>query len=189
MEKMIDPKQILKLPYARVVVPEADGTFRAEILEFPGCIASGDSAAEALAMLEEIAESWLESTIANGQQVPEPTETIDFSGKLVLRLPKSLHRDATFAAKREGVSLNQFIVTGLATHLGSFSHSNRVTTQAMGLSVINVLPQHNSGVVFLDFSAASNPTTAVFVQAGGTPISWPSLATGIQASQRRVTHG
>jgi predicted RNase H-like HicB family nuclease len=34
--------------YGRVVVPESDGTFRAEIIEFPGCIAVGDTAGEAL---------------------------------------------------------------------------------------------------------------------------------------------
>ena len=68
------PGEYLKRPYGRVVVPEPDGTFRAEIMEFPGCIATGDTAAEALASLENVAESWLEATIARGQHVPEPIE-------------------------------------------------------------------------------------------------------------------
>jgi hypothetical protein len=37
-----------------------------------------------------------------------------FSGQLRIRLPVSLHRDAWKAARREGVSLNQFIASVLS---------------------------------------------------------------------------
>jgi hypothetical protein len=37
------------------------------------------------------------------------------SGKLVLRLPRSLHRSLKEAAKLEGVSLNQYIVYKLSS--------------------------------------------------------------------------
>src|SRR5882762_8764153 len=77
------PSEYLKRPYGRVVVPESDGTFRAEIMEFPGCIATGDTAAKALTSLEIVAESWLEATIARGLHVSEPMEGGRFSGKLV----------------------------------------------------------------------------------------------------------
>jgi len=69
--------------------------------------------------LERVAESWLEATIAKGQRVPEPTEMVGFSGKLVLRLQKSLHKKAAYLAAREGVSLNSFIQTAVAEHVGS----------------------------------------------------------------------
>jgi predicted RNase H-like HicB family nuclease len=113
------PDDYLKKPYGRVVVPDSDGTFRAEIIEFPGCIAVGDTAAAALANLEDVAASWLETTIAKGQRIPEPTESVGFSGKLVLRLPKSLHKKAAHMAARDGVSLNQFIVSSLAEQTGT----------------------------------------------------------------------
>jgi len=118
---MMSPAEYLKMPYGRVVVPESDGTFRGEIIEFPGCIAVGDTAPEALAKLEEVAESWLEATLARGQHVPEPIENQRFSGKLVVRLPKSLHKKATHAAAREGVSLNQFIANSVAEQVGACS--------------------------------------------------------------------
>lgn len=38
----------------------------------------------------------------------------DYSGKLVLRLPRSLHKQLTEAAKIEGVSLNQYMLYKLA---------------------------------------------------------------------------
>lgn len=38
----------------------------------------------------------------------------DYSGKLVLRIPRSLHRELKEAAKEEGVSLNQYMLYKLA---------------------------------------------------------------------------
>src|SRR5262249_45755652 len=118
------PADYLRMPYGRVVVPEADGTFRAEIIEFPGCIAVGDNAAEALATLEEVAVSWLEATLDRGQRVPEPIENSGFSGKLVVRLPRSLHKKAAYQAERDGVSLNNFIVSSIAQQVGDRSSTS-----------------------------------------------------------------
>jgi predicted RNase H-like HicB family nuclease len=99
-------------------VPDTDGTFRGEILEFPGCIATGDTPSETLSALEEAAESWLVAVLARGQSIPDPVDNAGFSGRMVLRLPKSLHKKATRLAQRDGVSLNQFIIAGLAEHVG-----------------------------------------------------------------------
>ena len=38
----------------------------------------------------------------------------EFSGKISLRVPKSLHKDLVQRAKNEGISLNQFILYKLA---------------------------------------------------------------------------
>jgi antitoxin HicB len=122
VEMGMSPAEYLKKPYGRVVVPEPDGTFRAEIIEFPGCIATGDTAAEALACLEDVAVSWLEGTIAKGLRISEPIENSGFSGKLVVRLPKSLHKKAAHAASRDGVSLNQFIVSCVSEQVGAHAH-------------------------------------------------------------------
>lgn len=81
----IIPDEYLKMPYGRVVVPEADGTYRAEIVEFPGCIAVGDTAVTALANLEEVATTWLEAVLEKGQRVPSPIESADYSGKMLFR--------------------------------------------------------------------------------------------------------
>jgi predicted RNase H-like HicB family nuclease len=101
-----------------LVLPESDGSFRAEILEFPGCLALGDTPADALSNLEEVAASWIEAALAQGQRIPEPMENAGFSGKLVVRLPRSLHRKAAQTAEREGVSLNQFILSSIAEQVG-----------------------------------------------------------------------
>jgi antitoxin HicB len=116
--------EILKLPYARVIFPESDGTFRGEIMEFPGCIATGETAARALEQLEGVAKDWLLAALERGQNIPQPVETNnEFSGRLVLRIPKSLHKKATWIAECEGVSLNQFITTSLSESVGERSRS------------------------------------------------------------------
>ena len=117
-EKSFDPADYFNLPYRRVLVPEEDGTFRAEILEFPGCIATGDTEVGALKALKDVAFSWLESVAAMGKAIPEPMENLQYSGKLVLRMPKNLHKKAARAAERDGVSLNQFIVSSVAEQIG-----------------------------------------------------------------------
>ncbi len=42
-----------------------------------------------------------------------------FSGKFVVRVPKSLHRKLSELAEQDGVSLNQWINTALAEAVGS----------------------------------------------------------------------
>lgn len=44
----------------------------------------------------------------------EVKTALDFSGKLNIRIPKSLHFQLSQEAKRDGVSLNQYIIYKLA---------------------------------------------------------------------------
>lgn len=114
----MDAREYLKKPYARMVTPDTDGSFFAEIVEFPGCFATGKTATEALENLEGVALDWVNVVFAQGQDVPEPMDSNDYSGKLVLRMTKGLHKRAALWAEREGVSLNQFINTCLAEAVG-----------------------------------------------------------------------
>jgi predicted HicB family RNase H-like nuclease len=47
-----------------------------------------------------------------------PATEQDYSGKFVLRLPKSLHRRLAQQAEQEGVSLNQYAVSLLSEATG-----------------------------------------------------------------------
>src|SRR5712691_10885211 len=103
------PKSIqeyLKEPYARILIPDEEGGFSAEILEFPGCFAEGDTANEAMQNLEEAAEAWIEAALAQGLEIPEPMINQGYGGKIALRLPRGLHRQAARMAERDGTSLN-----------------------------------------------------------------------------------
>jgi predicted RNase H-like HicB family nuclease len=68
----MDPADILKRPYARVVAQQADGSFTAKILEFPGCVATGVTVAGAFVNLEAVALEWIAAVLEQGLDIPEP---------------------------------------------------------------------------------------------------------------------
>jgi antitoxin HicB len=59
-------------------------------------------------------ELWIETAYEMGDPIPLPNNTIEYSGKLLLRMPKSLHRDFAQQAEVEAVSLNQYISSVLS---------------------------------------------------------------------------
>lgn len=130
--------EYLRRPYGRVVVPESDGTFRGEIVEFPGCFATGKTAAETFSNLESAAESWLAATIARNLPIPEPISPQEYSGKTVARLGSDLHKRAALAAVAEGVSLNQFIVSSVAERVGMHVAVSRMMHHAIAPNVTNI---------------------------------------------------
>jgi predicted RNase H-like HicB family nuclease len=123
------PKSIeeyLKEPYARILIPDEQGGYSAEMLEFPGCLAEGETADEAMQALERAAESWIQAALDQGQNIPEPFMNQGYGGKIALRLPRSLHRQAARLAERDGVSLNQFLVSAIAARVGAEEFYNRI---------------------------------------------------------------
>jgi predicted RNase H-like HicB family nuclease len=71
---MANTKLILGRPYTRLVTPDPHGGFTAEIREFPGCVAEGDTANAALDELEVTASEWITFAIASGYEIPQPIE-------------------------------------------------------------------------------------------------------------------
>ena len=63
--------EIFARSYHREVVREEDG-WVARVVEWSGCIGSGDTATEALADLEEAMKVWAASCLVDGVPVPEP---------------------------------------------------------------------------------------------------------------------
>lgn len=106
-----------KLPYSVVLHPSPEGGYAVEIPDLPGCISQGQSKEEALELIEDAKLCWLESALEDRIKIPEPNSG-DYSGKLNIRIPKSLHRTLAEQAKCEKVSLNQYIVYQLARRTG-----------------------------------------------------------------------
>ena len=48
------------------------------------------------------------------EEMDELRTKLEYSGKISIRVPKTLHRDLAQSAKDEGISLNQFILYKLA---------------------------------------------------------------------------
>lgn len=122
MDNGKNPRDYLKMPYARVLTPDDEtDTYTAEILEFPGCIAQGATPEEAYENLENAAAGWIEAALGMGQEIPEPSDPYSYSGRIALRLPRGLHRRAAQMAERDGTSLNQFLVAAVAESVGTRS--------------------------------------------------------------------
>lgn len=124
-------EEYLKEAYTYILIPDEMGGYSAEILEFPGCFAEGETADEAVKALDNAARAWIHAAQAQGQEIPRPFRNQGYGGKIALRLPKSLHRQAVQFAERDGVSLNQFLVSAIAARVGAEELYSRLTTQLL----------------------------------------------------------
>jgi len=115
MNKKIE--EYLKLPYTRELVPEPEGGWFIRIKELPGCMSQGDTQIEALSMIEDAMAGWISAELSAGKSIPIPRVSENFSGKFVVRVPKSMHQRLVDLAENDGVSLNQYIVKALTESL------------------------------------------------------------------------
>ncbi|MBC7105013.1 MAG: type II toxin-antitoxin system HicB family antitoxin [Firmicutes bacterium] len=112
-----DMDYYLRLPYRVVFYPSPEGGYAVEIPDLPGCISQGETVQEALEMIEDAKRCWIADALERGEEVPEPVDD-SYSGRILVRAPKSLHRALAEKAREEGVSLNQYIVYQLARAVG-----------------------------------------------------------------------
>jgi antitoxin HicB len=112
-------RQYLDLPYHFSVVREESergkAGWTASIEEFPACSASGGSPEEAVQRARKAMEKAIAAALERNEEVPEPRSGSSASGRLLVRMPKTLHGQLARAAEHEGVSLNQFITSSLAS--------------------------------------------------------------------------
>lgn len=119
-------QKYMKLPYTIKLIPEEDGTYFVEVEELPGCMSQGDTPEEALEMIKDAMEGWLESSIDRGLEIPLPDVMREYSGRFLVRVPVSLHRRLAEIAKKEGVSLNHYIVSSLSEKLSTKDIENEL---------------------------------------------------------------
>lgn len=101
---------------AQVFYSEDDEGFIAVASDLPGCSAFGDTQEEAVAELRSAIAAWQIAATKAGNPIPEPSKPqLDDlpSGKILLRLPRSLHAMLIEKAKQDNVSLNQHLVSVL----------------------------------------------------------------------------
>ena len=107
----------MNLPYNYIVqhiVDESGPYFYARVLELDGCQSTGETFEEAYENIKEAMKEWIETKLDGGFEVPLPVGYDHFSGKFVVRIPKSLHYKLSVEAEQEGVSLNQYALYKLS---------------------------------------------------------------------------
>ena len=110
-------KKYLEMPYSFIInqVDDESGKyFVGRVLELDGLLGTGETYEEAYRDVKEAMESYIETKLSNGISIPLPIDSVEYSGKFVLRLPKTLHKMLSKKAKDEGVSLNQYALYKLA---------------------------------------------------------------------------
>ena len=115
MEKM-SVSDYMKLNYSIIVTPydeEGQKYFYGRVLELEGCQSTGDTIEELNESIKEAMELYIETLLEKGWDVPVPDEK-KYSGKVLLRMPSSLHRRLVQEANMEGVSFNTLAVAKLA---------------------------------------------------------------------------
>jgi antitoxin HicB len=111
--KQIDKKPLeyyLNLQYPITIYPDPEGGYVAQIKDLPGCLTQGETMEETMANINEARELWIETAYEADDEIFLPSTDETYSGKLLLRMPKSLHRRLAQKSEAEGVSLNQYIV-------------------------------------------------------------------------------
>ena len=107
-----DVRRYLSLPY-RIAVTRDEGDeetpWRAVVEELPGCEVRGSTPADAAARIPAALADWVTMAQADGREIPEPRDARNYSGRLLLRMSRSLHAELAQAADRDQVSLNAYI--------------------------------------------------------------------------------
>jgi len=90
---------------------EEDNYFFGHVLGLrrDGISYEGDSADSLKKDFQEAIDDYLENCRANGVEPEKP-----YSGKVLLRIPSSLHGEAAQKAAEAGISLNEFITRAIA---------------------------------------------------------------------------
>lgn len=114
-------ERYLALPYHVTLVRDGDGEdgpWVAQVEELAGCTSRAETAEQAASGIQQAMSDWITEALREGREVPEPKPVDEHSGRLLLRMPRTLHAELTRLAEREGISLNQFITDALASAVG-----------------------------------------------------------------------
>src|ERR1043165_3302556 len=109
---------------------EEEAEFMATCPPFRGLSEFGVSEEEALKEAKIALAGFIETYKDNNLPLPEATTRASFSGKLQLRLAKSLHRLAAQMARNEDVSLNTFISDAVQAKVSGSQVASRILNQA-----------------------------------------------------------
>jgi len=124
-------KDYLEFNYRVTLYRDEEGDYIAEIGDLQGCVAHGSTPAEALENLEHAKQVWMESRLEAGLEIPAPRSTVNYSGKMLLRMPRYLHQRLSQQASAERVSLNHYIVSLLSEAAGGAQSGARKAQDAL----------------------------------------------------------
>lgn len=101
--------EYIRLGYPLEVIPAEEGGHVVRYPDLPGCFTQVEEDDDLLAAAHGLLEDWLTVAIEDGDPIPLPGGSTRYSGRFVLRVPRTMHADLAREADREGVSINAYI--------------------------------------------------------------------------------
>lgn len=112
----------MKLEYPFEIIPdEFEGGYLIMYPDLPGCLSQGETIEQAINNGNDARLTWITSELEEGRDIPLPKSSSEYSGQFRIRMPKELHRKLALDAKREGVSMNQYILYLLSKNEALFN--------------------------------------------------------------------
>ncbi len=167
MDKTVE--YYLGLPYTIELIAEPAGGWFVAVKELPGCMSEGDTPEEAIQMIRDAMCGWIEISLADGDPIPEPRELDDYSGKFVVRVPRTLHRQLVEASADEGVSLNQLVNVLLAQGVSQPAPARRAAPPAPRRTRLRSVTGLRSATAPARESAAIREEKAAYLSAEDEP--------------------
>lgn len=137
-------KKSHEYPFSVKVVNYGDGDLGYEVVfaDFAEVIGVGDTIDEAIEEAYYNLDTYLEYCEEKNISIPSPSVSKslnDFSGKITVRLPKSLHRDIAEYADCDGMSINSLAIDAFRMYLGveTIKSIENYTRNKIGLLVDN----------------------------------------------------
>ena len=72
-------KEIVSRPYRKVISGDDIEGYLAEAPELPGCVTAGETVEDALEMLRDAMEGWVECALLAGEPIPQPEAALRLS--------------------------------------------------------------------------------------------------------------
>ncbi len=123
-------RDLTRYPFQiRPLTPEEGGGYLISFPDFSECISDGETIEEAIANGFDALAETIAALEDVGLPVPEPGSGGAYSGRFVVRVPKSLHARLARRAQQEGVSMNSLVVSLLAEGLARRERSGDAVTR------------------------------------------------------------
>lgn len=151
---------------------DGDVLYVGRVAEFPNLCAYENSYDEALSVIRDAINTVKDLSGEAGDEMPAPIRVADavFSGRVTLRLPRSLHAHVDRLASEDGVSLNQYLVAAIANHAGQISGTAQAT-KAMNSALTRIL-SHSIWLAGKAFQGAGKTSVLPPMQQFSTGHEW-----------------
>lgn len=97
----------------RVFYSNDDNEYVGVCTEFPSLSFLDADPVEAISGIKSLVTEVVADMQANGEKIPEPITSKQYSGKFMVRVPPLVHQNLAMHAKEQNVSLNRLVASKL----------------------------------------------------------------------------